>query len=134
MYPTTLLQVGAEHVGRMFPGKFDTVIMQNVLEHVINGFAVLESLFNATKVGGTVVFWEPSYSQSWSGWTEQHDELIPDVSMSFDRYAHPIRADPFILRHFASFFKPILWKEVPARRGDSSTVLIGVKHHPLTLK
>jgi len=118
----------------MFPGKFDTVIMQNVLEHVINGFAVLESLFNATKVGGTVVFWEPSYSQSWSGWTEQHDELIPDVSMSFDRYAHPIRADPSILRHFASFFKPILWKEVPARRGDSSTVLIGVKHHLLTLK
>jgi SAM-dependent methyltransferase len=126
-YRTTLLQVGAEEVGRMRPAHFDTVVMQNVLEHVADGYAVLESLYNATKPGGTVVLWEPSYSAGWGGWGEDEQELIPDVSLAFDRYAHPIRADPSVLRHFATFFEPLLWKEAPARRGDLSAVLVGRK-------
>ncbi len=130
-YRTTLLQVGAEEVGRMRPEQYDTVIMQNVLEHVVDGFAVLESLYNATKPGGTVVFWEPSYSAGWAGWAEDDQELIPDTSLAFDRYAHPIRADPSIFRYFASCFEPVMWKETPARRGDSSAVLIGRKRRRL---
>lgn len=111
----------------MRPEHFDTVIMQNVLEHVVDGYAVLESLYNATKPGGTIIFWEPSYSAAWDGWNEDGQELIPDVSLAFDRYAHPIRADPSVFRHFASFFEPIMLKETPARRGDNSLVLVGRK-------
>ncbi len=101
---------------------------QNVLEHVVDGYAVLESLYNATKPGGTAVVWEPTYSAAWAGWAEgDGQELIPDVSLAFDRYAHPVRADPSVLRRFASFFEPVVWREAPGRRGDSSAVLIGRK-------
>ena len=130
LYHTKLHQVGAEDVGRMYHEHFDTVIMQNVLEHVVDAYAVLESMYNATKVGGVVVLWEPTYSAQWSGWVDAGiHELVYDVNWPavFDDIAHPIRADPSVLRHFASFFDPIMWKETPGRRGDMSAMLVGRK-------
>ena len=56
-YPTTLIKAGGEEMAGMFYDKFDTVIMQNVLEHVHNAYEVLEVLHNATKPGGTIIFW-----------------------------------------------------------------------------
>ena len=111
----------------MFPERYDTVIMQNVLEHVVDAFAVLESLYNATKPGGIVVLWEPSYTLGWQGWAEDDQDLIPDTSLAFDRYAHPIRLDPSVFWYFSSFFEVLMWKEQPGRRGDLSALLVGRK-------
>jgi SAM-dependent methyltransferase len=152
LYPTRLLQVGAEEVGQLYHDHFDTVIMQNVLEHVADAYAVLESMYNATKVGGIVVFWEPMYSAtSWIGWAGTGgQELLLDFSLpilesvpapnwadvnvrdttrsrAFDLMAHPIRVDASVFEHFASFFEPIDYRQTPGRRGDMSIVLIGRK-------
>jgi len=125
--------------------------MQNVLEHVQDAFAVLESMYNATKVGGVVVFWEPMYGNQWSGWSgAQGQELLIDMNLplqlevaspnwndlqvrdsirsrAFDFTAHPIRVDPSVFDYFASLFEPIMLKRVPGRRGDNSIILIGRK-------
>jgi SAM-dependent methyltransferase len=150
-YSTKLLQIGAEEVGQLYHDSFDTVIMQNVLEHVQDAFAVLESMYNATKVGGVVVFWEPMYGNQWSGWSgAQGQELLIDMNLplqlevaspnwndlqvrdsirsrAFDFTAHPIRVDPSVFDYFASLFEPIMLKRVPGRRGDNSIILIGRK-------
>ena len=150
-YPTKLLQIGAEDVGQLYHDYFDTVIMQNVLEHVQDAYAVLESMYNATKPGGVVVFWEPMYGNQWSGWSgAQGQELLIDMNLplqldvaspnwndqqvrdsirsrAFDFTAHPIRVDPSVFDYFASLFDPIMLKREPGRRGDNSIVLIGRK-------
>jgi SAM-dependent methyltransferase len=156
-YPTRLLQVGAEEVGALYHDRFDTVIMQNVLEHVSDAFQVLESLYNATKPGGVIILWEPMYTSAWRGWTELGQELLLDLALpldlhvespdwadvrvrdtirsrAFDMMAHPIRIDPAVFEHFATFFDPISGVDAagkviptPGRRGDTSIALIGRK-------
>ncbi len=132
-YPTKLIQVGAEEVGSLYHDKFDTVIMQNVLEHVVNAFDVLESIYNTTKPGGIVVFWEPTYNNIWNGWNPGNQPLAWDDSTAFDLMAHPIRLHMSVFQYFASFFEPIMYKETPGRRGDNSVILVGRKKKPTEL-
>ena len=53
----TLISAGAEDIN-FFHDTFDTVMMQNVLEHVTNGLTVLQNLYNAIKPGGILIFHE----------------------------------------------------------------------------
>jgi 2-polyprenyl-3-methyl-5-hydroxy-6-metoxy-1,4-benzoquinol methylase len=150
VYPTKLHQIGAEEAGSLFPERFDTVIMQNVLEHVTDAYEVLESLYNITKVGGVVLLWEPVYNEDWTGWQGLGQELILDTTLpikvdvadvdwtqqsnldnvrsrDFSNIAHPIRSTKRVFEHFMSKFEPITKKYVPGRLGDSSIVFIGRK-------
>jgi SAM-dependent methyltransferase len=70
VYPTTLIEAGAEDVGQLFHNKFDVVIMQNVLEHVSDSLEVLGALFNITKPGGVVLVWEPFFKPNSPKWEE----------------------------------------------------------------
>lgn len=151
-YPTVLLQVGAEELGSLFHDRFDTVIMQNVLEHVSNAYEVLESLYNVTKRGGRVILWEPTYTASWNGWKELEQPLVLDTSLpvvpeipleslkfvdgehllkvrsrAFDMIAHPIRASNAVFDHFVKKFKTLQQSNAPGRRGDSSFLMVGIK-------
>merc|ERR1711998_598135 len=109
--------VGAEAVGSLYSRAFDTVIMMNVIEHVVSAYDVLESIVNVTRPGGIVIFWEPSYS-AWGDWgSSALQNLLLDASLpvqarvtdpdwsnlqvrntirsrAFDLIAHPVRVDP----------------------------------------
>mmetsp|Transcript_63655 Transcript_63655/g.141969 ORF Transcript_63655/g.141969 Transcript_63655/m.141969 type:complete len:134 (-) Transcript_63655:137-538(-) len=127
--------------------------MINVLEHVASAFEVLESIYNATKPGGTVILWEPAYNRSWPGWQSTGQELIVDESLpiskhhrspdwsnltvrntirsrAFDEIAHPIRVDPAVFRLFAARFDHFHFSMGRGRRGDISCTLIGRKRAP----
>jgi SAM-dependent methyltransferase len=156
-YPTTLHQVGAEAVGSLYSRAFDTVIMMNVIEHVVSAYDVLESIVNVTRPGGIVIFWEPSYSAWWDWGSSALQNLLLDASLpvqarvtdpdwsnlqvrntirsrAFDLIAHPVRVDPSVYQYFASFFRPLHSKishlDDHPRRGDGAISLIGrLKQH-----
>ena len=152
-YPTTLHQVGAEAVGTLYTDAFDTTIMMNVLEHCVNAYEVLESLYNVTKPGGILILWEPTYSPWFDWYSQAGQNLLLDTSLpikpevrsptwaepatrasirsrAFDMTAHPLRVGPSVFEHFAAHFEPLLLRTDGGRRGDRAFTLVGRKRAP----
>jgi len=86
--PATLMTVGTEELE--FYEKFDTVIMINVIEHVWNGFEVLEAVYRALKPGGLFMFAERVL------WPKAKTEMY-----------HPIRYNLKFYNHFLEKYSTI---------------------------
>jgi SAM-dependent methyltransferase len=89
---TYLLAAGAE--APIFNEVFDTVMMVNVLEHVQNGYAILENLYRMLKPGGLLIF-----NDRW--WEE-----LPNVHVD-DNILHPVRIKRIVFEHFLARFDPL---------------------------
>ena len=87
-----VISAGGEHLD-LFRSTFDTIMMVNVLEHVLNGVRILRELFNALKPGGVLIF-----NDRW--W----DEESRGSSMTMDVLFHPIRMHKAIFDSFLSGF------------------------------
>jgi len=77
---------------------FDTAILINVIEHVMDADKVFDIVFNSLKPGGIIIFGE-------RGWKDYNPKITYDVG-------HPIRLTAAYLRKFCSRFQPLY--EFPA--------------------
>ncbi len=96
---TYLVAAGAE--APVFNEVFDSAMMVNVLEHVQNGYTILENLWRMIKPGGILIF-----NDRW--WEE-----LPNESAD-DNILHPVRIKFKVIDHFLSKFDMLF-------RDDSGT-------------
>lgn len=92
----TLIGGASEHFDMC--GIYDTIYATNVLEHVINVYKHLETIYFALKPNGQIIWHDrafPGYIPEQQYTNEHRDWLF-----------HPIRIETPILEHFIRFFEP----------------------------
>uniref|UniRef100_A0A0G4FCD6 EGF-like domain-containing protein n=1 Tax=Chromera velia CCMP2878 TaxID=1169474 RepID=A0A0G4FCD6_9ALVE len=94
-FPVTVVNAGGEHLVNARES-FDTVVLINVIEHVQNGYALLENLYRSLRPGGILIFNDRYY-----------DDMPPDYWSDLDSRLHPIRPFRAVYERFFSFFEPI---------------------------
>ena len=97
-----VISAGGEHLD-LFKSTFDTIMMVNVLEHVLNGVRILRELFNALKPGGVLIF-----NDRW--WDHENR----GSGMSMDVLFHPIRMHKSIFDAFLNGFETIYRRTMDA--------------------
>ena len=73
---TVVIQGGGEHLD-IFHESFDTVMMVNVLQHVVNAIMLLRNVYNSLKPGGLLIF-----SDCWM--TEEQEKEGPEYPFWLD--------------------------------------------------
>ena len=89
--PTTIITGRSEDMD-MLVGKFDTVLMVNVLEHVQNAYKILQNIYNALRVDGLLIF-----AERW--W----DDFVEDRKSPYEEL-HPIRIRYSVWKWFTDHF------------------------------
>jgi SAM-dependent methyltransferase len=99
--PTTFVQAPAERL--RYCETYDTLVMLNVLEHVVDAYVVLENIYDALKPGGYLVLHERTWKYYVPG--KRHYRL--------DDYwrDHPIRIKTPIMEHFIEYFDIIYYTD-----------------------
>ncbi|GMI02210.1 hypothetical protein TrST_g14275 [Triparma strigata] len=96
---TVVINAGGEHLD-LFYEAFDTVMIVNVLEHVLNGASILRNLYNALKPGGLLIFQDRWWDQEGAPGSER-------AEMDMDVLFHPIRMKKVVFEQFLSGFEVI---------------------------
>jgi SAM-dependent methyltransferase len=96
---TVVINAGGEHLD-LFYEAFDTVMIVNVLEHVLNGASILRNLYNALKPGGLLIF-----QDRW--WDQEGPPGSVRADMDMDVLFHPIRMTKVVFEQFLSGFDVI---------------------------
>jgi 2-polyprenyl-3-methyl-5-hydroxy-6-metoxy-1,4-benzoquinol methylase len=118
--PTILVKAGAEQVSK-FKTDYDTVIMINVLEHCVDGWKVLENLYDLLKPGGLFIFSERWYDKKW----DQYNGNNP-----FWDALHPINTKKLVIDQLLKQYKPLFRRDFYYEGDyptDEGTYFIGVK-------
>lgn len=115
--PVILVSTGAEVP--LFDETFDSILMTNVLEHVLNSYDVLVNLWRALKPGGVLIF-----NDRW--W----DDFVVETSSGLDNTYHPIRPKKPVLTTFLDQFETIYRNDIfmwPGVHQHTSVYFIGRK-------
>ena len=89
--PIQFVQAGGEQL--RWRDSYDTVIMINVLEHVLDGYEVMQNLFNAVKPGGILIFHERFYDRKLDKVFEATKNNVPIAQRPyFWDHLHPVGA------------------------------------------
>ena len=127
--PTYFVSAGAE--APIFNEAFDSVMMVNVLEHVLDAGKVLHQLWAALKPGGILIF-NDRYVDKYP-YEEQYQHR------DIDNALHPIRIRKPFVDHLLSQFEVLLRDDsgtvemkqrATARYAEVGTYFIGVKKFP----
>lgn len=92
--PTTIITLKSEEM-LSYTDTFDTILMINVLEHVQNAYQILQNLYMALTVNGTLIF-----AERW--W----DQLYEKNNYKMDNI-HPIRIKYYVWKWFTDHFIPL---------------------------
>jgi SAM-dependent methyltransferase len=84
-HPVAVVNTAAEQFARFYEGRFDTVVMINVIEHVYDVFEVMRAVYALLKPGGTFIF---------------RERLMP-LHAAYERF-HPIRLTREWYDHWAT--------------------------------
>ncbi len=114
-YDTVLLPHAAEHLST--ERRYDTVILLNFVEHVMDAFRVYHIAFRALKPGGLLVFHE----RFWPG----YDGRETRNEREFD--LHPVRLNERVAHWMATEFDLLYEKEQTEEWGNLGYYWIGRK-------
>jgi SAM-dependent methyltransferase len=103
--PVVLVNAGAENLSNL-RSAYDTIMIINVMEHVENAYAILESIYQALRPGGILIF-----NDRW--WDMYPIDGVPNTGA--DRLLHPIRLKRAVFEWFFHGFDVLLdHRDTPA--------------------
>merc|ERR1712032_568044 len=126
---TVIINAGAEHLDLLYE-QFDTAMLVNVLEHVLNGPAILRNLYNCIKPGGILIFSDRWYDMAPLPLAAEKSHIFNE---QLNNLFHPIRMKQAIFDQLLSGFdviREVRDSDIPSFAGhpnERGTVFIGRK-------
>ena len=105
-YPVRLIAAGGEALnGTEHFEAYDTLVMMNVVEHVMDAVTLFNNIYDALKPGGMLVFHEKHMDHEKGRDAPCVRGEVPTL--------HPIRIKAAFLCAFADMFEPIMFNDKP---------------------
>ena len=102
-----------------FEGKYDLIVILDVLEHLDNDLAALKALYAKLKPGAWLLITVPAYQFLWS----QHDEINHHKRRYFLKNLQQVVRKANYELHYKSYFNTLLFPPIAALRLMSKLLL-----------